>query len=795
MGTTTATSEPGAPRRLLIVSATMGEGHNATGRALGAAARQVWPEVDVQWVDVLDAMGRGTGPLFRRIYAVSVTRLPWLYEFFYASIWRHRWFARAAKRVIGAWSGRRLAPHIDRARPDLVLSTYPMGTTGLEWLRRHRGLAIPTAAWISDFAPHPSWVHEGVDANLVMHDVAVAPARREVPGAPVKVSAPPVPAIFAIGERKAARQQLGLPESGLVALVSGGSLGFGRAGTTARELLDGDPDAHVLVVAGYNDRLQRTLRREFAGDHRVHVLGWVDDMARLMTAADLVVTNAGGATALEALACGRAVAVHDPIAGHGRANAQLMADAGLAVVCTRPGELAHTVRQFATEPRRLRALEDAALRHASAHRLEDDLRALARTAQQPRSRPLPAPDALFLHASTTRVPQYVGTVLVFEAGPALTREATAGLLATVPGVTGRLLPATLFRAARWDAGTGIDPIRLVDETATDDLTSAVDEFFSEPLDYSRAVGAARTVTGLPDGRRAVLVKLHHALGDGMTVLQALLSGTDTSTGLSWAVRPTISMNGNGFRPDPRRVARGLWRLARAGRAPVTPLDGPIPSPQRQHALVRLPGRQVRQTARALGVTPADLLKAVFADALHDVLDAGADTRFRLMVPWSLRGTESLRTAGNHTGAVPADLPVGPMNARDRAMLVADALRERIDAGVPEAAHTVVRLIGLLPPPLHVAAARAVYRGTWFNAIGTIMPGPRREVRWQGCVLSAAYPVLALAPGSGLAWGAMTWGDGITMVLTGTPPHGPLIDRIAKRIDAVVAELAGEHGGP
>ncbi|TWE27926.1 UDP-N-acetylglucosamine:LPS N-acetylglucosamine transferase [Prauserella muralis] len=786
--TTSATPEPTSPRRLLIVSADMGEGHNATGRALQEAAERLWPGVEVHWVDVLDAMGPGTGPAFRRIYTTSVERLPWLYEFFYASVWHHGWFARAAKRVIGAWSGRRLATHLDRIRPDLVVSTYPMGSTGLEWLRRHRGLSVPAAAWISDFAPHPSWVHDGLDLNLVMHEVAVPPARRGVPGAPVAVSAPPVPRAFRPGDRTSARARLGLPAEGLLAAVSCGSLAFGHSGDTVRELLDGDPGIHVVVVAGRNDRLRRALAATFSGEPRVRVLGWVDDMAGLMTAADVVVTNAGGATALEALACGRAVLMHRPIAGHGHTNAELMADAGLARVCARPGDLAATLRAFRAEPARLRALEDAALRHAGAYRLEDGLRTVAATTAAAHGRVLPAPDALFLHADTPAVPQYVGTALVFEPGPPLSREQAARMLATVPGIDGRLRRGGLLRRARW-VPAGVDPLSLVDEARADDLPAAVDEFFSTPLPGQGGVGAARLVTGLPGGRRALLVKLHHALGDGMTVLQALLSDTDNAASLSWATRPSARLSRGGFRPEARRVATGLWWLARAGSAPPTPLDGPITGPARHHALVRLPGRQVRQAARALGVTPAELLKTVFAESLHDVLGSQPSARFRLMVPWSVRGTESLRSAGNHTGAVSMDLPVGPMDVRERARRVAEVMRERTEAGVPEAAHTVVRLSGRLPARLHASVAKGMYRGTWFNAIGTVMPGPRREVRWHGSVMSEAYPVLALAPGAGLAWGAMTWGEWILLVYTGTTALAPVVDRLAKRTDAVFADLA------
>jgi UDP-N-acetylglucosamine:LPS N-acetylglucosamine transferase len=371
------TQRAATPQRILIVSADMGEGHNAVGRALQAAAERIWPGCQYYWVDTLDAMGRGVGPLFRRIYVTNVETTPWLYDFFYRSVWRYHWFAASSKRFIGAWSGRRLAAHIARVRPDLIVSTYPMGSAGLAWLRRHRGLAVPVGAWVSDFAPHPFWVYRDLDLHLVMHEVAVPVARESEPGATVIVSAPTVTDAFGPGDRAAARRRLDLPVDAFIAVVSCGSLGFGRSEVAIRELLQGgDPHVCVVVVCGRNEALRDRIRSGFATDDRVRVLGWVDDMAALMVAANVVVTTAGGVTSLEALACGRAVLMHRPIAGHGKANAELMARAGVAETCPGDGDLARAVGRLRREPDRLSAIEATAAAHSDSHDLADGLRAL-----------------------------------------------------------------------------------------------------------------------------------------------------------------------------------------------------------------------------------------------------------------------------------------------------------------------------------------------------------------------------------------------------------------------------------
>lgn len=418
--------------------------------------------------------------------------------------------------------------------------------------------------------------------------------------------------------------------------------------------------------------------------------------------------------------------------------------------------------------------------------LDRAMRLLATTPPRPGPRRLPASDALFAHIDSPAAPQHVGTVLVFEPGPVPTVDRAAAMLASVPGALGRIVPATATQPARWLPVPGRAAWENVDAVTATELTSPVDEFFSVPLQAEHTVGAARIVTGLADGRSALLVKLHHALGDGMTVLQSLLSDTDDAGRMPWTNRPAPQLGDGGVpgvSADLRPVLSGLRQLTVGGKAPATVTDGPLLDARRHHVLARLPGRAVRTAARTHGVGAAEFLLAAFAQAWHDI-DEGAE-RFRLMVPWSVRGTDSLRVAGNHTGAVPVDLPVGPMEFGDRVRLVAATMRAQVDTGVPVAANFVVRLLGMLPPPLHRAAARNVYQGKWFNAIGTVMPGPRREVRWHGAVLSEAYPVLALAPDTGLAWGALTWGPWITVCVTATPDTKSLAVPLAETMTDVV----------
>jgi UDP-N-acetylglucosamine:LPS N-acetylglucosamine transferase len=790
------------PQRVLIVSANMGEGHNATGRALDQAVRARWPGVTVEWLDTLDAMGRGVGPVFRGIYVTNVRRTPWLYEFFYRAIQRHRWFARASKRFVGAWCGRRMAAHITRFRPDLILCTYPLGSCGLAWLRQHRDLRTPTGAWVSDFSPHPFWVHAELDLNLVMHEVALAPATEWVPGARVAVSAPPVVDVFAPGDRTAARARHGLPADGFVALVSCGAFGFGSVESAAGVLLDTGDDVVVVVACARNDALRRRLiiaHPAAVETGRLRALGWTDDMAGLTVASSVVVTNAGGATSLEALACGRAVLMYRPIAAHGIANANLMAAAGLAEVVADDEELAAAIHRLRTEPDRLAAFERASLAHASSGTVADGLMALLAAAApaEPTERRLRAEDAMFVHVQTPQVPQQVGAVLILDAkadGSPATLADAAHLVDAAPGLYGRIDPGSAWRHPRWVAQPGraidlVDPADLGGDGPSD-LDGAMDAFFSVPLDGTTGTGRAQLVRGMDNGRSALLITLHHASADGIAVIGALVGRCRGQQFIAEAA-PTDRPTARQRLATARDLATGVWSLARSGRATPSDLNGPITRPNRHHARIDLSVAEVRQVARALGARTTDVATALLGEALYRVLHAdgarpGPD-HLRVMMPRSTRTTRTFRTAGNRTGAAAIDLPTGPMSLAERVARTKEATDRQVGSSAPHAAHTVVWLLGQLPPWLHAAAARLVYRSTWFNAIASVLPGARSPVFLNGSRISVVYPVLALAPGVKLSIGVMTWADLLTICFAGDADISRTVDALAEAVQAAFKE--------
>jgi hypothetical protein len=114
------------PQHALIVSADIGEGHNAAGRALEEAVPRIWPRCQVSWLDTLAVMGPRFARLARSFYVAQVQHLPWMHEFFFAAMWRHHWYLESARRGI--------------------VSACPRSSSSARWgPRRYRSLWLATA--------------------------------------------------------------------------------------------------------------------------------------------------------------------------------------------------------------------------------------------------------------------------------------------------------------------------------------------------------------------------------------------------------------------------------------------------------------------------------------------------------------------------------------------------------------------------------------------------------------------------------------------------------------------------
>ncbi len=317
----------------------MGAGHDGAANELRRRLVRRGHEVEV--IDFLDTVAFHFGAVLRWSYEFQLRTCPWAYDLTY----RLSRPLRGPAVLLDSWlSRRRLRRAIRATRPDAIVSVYPFASLVLGRMRRNKQLRVPVATYLTDFAVHPLWVHRGIDRHLAVSPASAHMASRRG-GRGVSSRGPLVGDRFrAVGaDRATVRAGLGLEPSDRAVLVVAGSLGVGEVVSTVDAITRTD-EFHPIVVCGNNETLVRTLERRAVGT----ILGWTDAMPELMVAADALVENAGGLTSMEAFSCGLPVISYQPIAGHGRGNAQMMEDAGVSHYARDEADLHAALRALTT---------------------------------------------------------------------------------------------------------------------------------------------------------------------------------------------------------------------------------------------------------------------------------------------------------------------------------------------------------------------------------------------------------------------------------------------------------------
>jgi processive 1,2-diacylglycerol beta-glucosyltransferase len=341
---------PARPPRILIFSATIGEGHDGPARQLTNGLAELDPRAEVVTDDFLALV-----PLLGRI-AIRGSSFhsaigSWMFDATFVLLTYVAPLRRFMNWFVVAVARRRMLDRIEAFDPDVIVATYPGATMVLGELRARGELSTPTVSAITDLAALEVWTHPGIDLHLTTHPESTAEVRELAPPTEIRCVSGFTSAGFdrAI-EPARAREALGLPASGPVVVVSGGGWAVGDLEGAVAEAL-GFPQTTVVCLCGRNDQVRARVAAVFADHPRVVVLGFTDRIAEYFAAADVVVHSTAGLTVLEALISGCRVISYGWGHGHIRVNNRAFARFGLAEVAADRTELRASLGRALAAPR------------------------------------------------------------------------------------------------------------------------------------------------------------------------------------------------------------------------------------------------------------------------------------------------------------------------------------------------------------------------------------------------------------------------------------------------------------
>ncbi|MFF8828684.1 wax ester/triacylglycerol synthase family O-acyltransferase [Streptomyces sp. NPDC015131] len=449
-------------------------------------------------------------------------------------------------------------------------------------------------------------------------------------------------------------------------------------------------------------------------------------------------------------------------------------------------------------------------------------------------------DLAFWHLETADHPMHLGALARFDPGPGRSGgpggpeeilALLAGRAAAVPRLRMRVRDVLLpVGGAAWRADPDFDVDRHVRHIPLTggghpggfaaEATRTAAELMERPLERGLPPWEMYLLTGEPGGPFAVLVKLHHALADGMRAVAIGAGIFDEIAGARPAGRRPRPVPPRSWLPGPARVAgladaardrieelgRALGvgaSVVRAGRLdpPGTPALTAGSSGTRRLATADLDLEEVRRVRRTTGGTANDVLLAVVAGALRQwMLERGdhlpADDP-RALVPVSRRRPGGAPGPGNTFSAYLLDLPVSDPDPLNRLVAVRRAMDRNKAAGPTRGAGALTVLADQLPPlahrfgaPLAQGAARML-----FDVLVTNVPLPRSSLSLGGHPLRALHPMAPLARGQALAVAMSPYDGRVHIGLVADGEALPDVDRLATAIGDELAGLVKLTGDP
>lgn len=405
-----ASDAPALPERprttVIVMHASVGSGHRSAANAVAQALELlrdtedeslrdgtiVPADLSIEVLDVLDFGrikfdGDKTASMF-----TGATRP------IYDLTWRYTLTGRLLWGGGTVWS-RVMFPafteHVREVRPLAVVCTHITAANVAVGARMLLDDDFPIVCVPTDYETEGLWPHLHADLFCVANESMAETLRpRRVPEEGIRITGIPTREDFRrTYDQRETRERLGLPQDKTVVLALAGAQ-LPRPYVHFRDALDkllpylhALSDMHFVIVAGNDADYARHLRQECAdlGLANVSVLDYVEGMAALMAASDVIICKSGGLVVTECLCAQVPMILLGRAYGQEKVNVRMLTSLGAAMHVTTSRELLDALRHIEKNPESIRSMliNGSFLRHPDAAR--DVARATLELTAHPKS--------------------------------------------------------------------------------------------------------------------------------------------------------------------------------------------------------------------------------------------------------------------------------------------------------------------------------------------------------------------------------------------------------------------------
>lgn len=301
--------QPNTPK-ILIISSDTGGGHRSAAQTIADGLTKFWQgeSTAVRTIKAVEESHHITEKLVKVYNWILKNKQHWMkYLFWGFNKIRPETREFFMKRCIGF-----CRDSFEKWCPHVVVSVHPMTQHIFARVLRELKLSqqIPLVTVVTDpcYGFWKGWACDDVSLYLVANedaqrqlvDYGISPEKIKVSGMPVDPKFQEVTELDA----QIARKAYGLDPNKFTVFLNAGWVGGGNIPLIFRELVRGELDVQAIFLAGKNEEL-RLEAEQIAKSAKfpVKVIGYSDEIEKLMQSANVMISKLGGLTTFEALAC------------------------------------------------------------------------------------------------------------------------------------------------------------------------------------------------------------------------------------------------------------------------------------------------------------------------------------------------------------------------------------------------------------------------------------------------------------------------------------------------------------
>jgi processive 1,2-diacylglycerol beta-glucosyltransferase len=351
-------------RRVLILAAGVGSGHNQAASAVEAGVAAIEPDAEVRRLDILETTNEVFNRLYDDAYFQLVSQAPWLVGWGYDNADPPFKLAASPLKWLEQLNTTKFVREVRDYNPDAVICTHflPARLISLLIARKHLNASLTVVTTDYDIqglwftSPFSHFFAARAESREYLTSVGIPADRVSATGIPVRTG------LADAVDDVAVRASFGLRPDVPVVLISAGAAGGSYTLQIVNQAMRMTRPFQAVIVCGRNAELKADVDALVAGRDDFVVLGYTTRMADLMRVSSLFVGKPGGLSSSECMAAGLPMVIVNPIPGQEVRNSDFLLEEGAAVRCNYATTVGYKIELLLSDPERLARMAAAAAR-------------------------------------------------------------------------------------------------------------------------------------------------------------------------------------------------------------------------------------------------------------------------------------------------------------------------------------------------------------------------------------------------------------------------------------------------